>query len=205
MQSLAHPGGNITGFLNFESSLVSKWLELLKEAAPGVRRGAALFNPQTSNGAYYLDTLRIAAAAVGIPTVTAEVHNDADVDVAIGKLQGDGGLIVMPDGFTSAHRSVIIAKAAQYRVPAIYPYRFMATDGGLIAYGADAIDFYRRAATYVDRILKGEKPSDLPVQQPTKFELVINLKTAKALGLTVPQTATRHRRRGDRVISQCVN
>jgi putative ABC transport system substrate-binding protein len=188
VQSLAQPGGNITGFLNFESSLVGKWLGLLTEAAPGVRRVSALFNPQTTNRTYYLDTLRTAAATAGIPTVTAEVHDDNDVDVAIGRLQGDGGLIVMPDGFTSAHRQVIISAAAQYRVPAIYPYGYMATDGGLMAYGAEAIDFYRRAASYVDRILRGEKPADLPVQAPTKFQFIVNLKTAKALGLIVPPT-----------------
>ena len=186
VQSLARPGGNITGFLNFEASLVGKWLELL--AALGVRRTAALFNPKTSNGKYYLDALNAAAAVVGIPAVTAEVQSDDQIDAAIGKLEGDGGLIIMPDGFTAAHRHAIIAKAAQYRVPAVYPYRYMATDGGLIAYGVDAIDFYRRAPAYVDRILKGEKPADLPTEQPTKFELIINLKTAKTLGLAVPAT-----------------
>ena len=188
VQSLARPGGNITGFINFELSLVGKWLELLTETAPGVRRITALFNPQTSNGAYYLDTLRKAATAVGVPAAAAEVQNDNDVDVAIAKLQGDGGLIVMPDGFTSAHRQIIIAKAAQYRVPAIYPYGYMAKDGGLIAYGAEAIDFYRRAATYVGRVLNGEKPADLPTQEPTKFEFAVNLKTAKALGLAMPES-----------------
>jgi putative ABC transport system substrate-binding protein len=186
VQSLARPGGTITGFLNFEASLVGKWLELL--ATLGVRRAAALFNPQTSNGKYYLDALNTAAAAVGVPAAVAEVGSDDGIDAAIGKLEGDGGLIVMPDGFTSTHRRVIIAKAAQYRVPAIYPYRYMATDGGLIAYGVDAIDFYRRAPAYVDRILKGEKAADLPTEQPTKFQLIINLKTAKALGIEIPPT-----------------
>src|SRR5665213_636951 len=186
VQSLAHPGGTITGFLNFEASLVGKWLELL--AALGARRAAALFNPLTSNGKYYLDALNTAAAKIGIPAVSAEVASDDQIDVAIGKLEGNGGLIVMPDGFTSAHRQIIIAKAAQHRVPAIYPYSYMATDGGLIAYGVNTIDFYRRAPAYVDRILKGEKPADLPTEQPTKFQLVVNLKTAKALGLAVPPT-----------------
>jgi putative ABC transport system substrate-binding protein len=186
VQSLARPGGTITGFLNFEASLVGKWLELL--AALGARRAAALYNPLTSNGKYYLEALNAAAARVGVPAVSAEVGSDDQIDAAIGKLEGDGGLIVMPDGFTSTHRHVIIAKAAHHRVPAVYPYSYMATDGGLMAYGVDAIDFYRRAPAYVDRILKGEKPADLPTQQPTKFQFVINLKTAKTLGLSVPPT-----------------
>ena len=184
VQSLARPGGTITGFLNFEASLVGKWLELL--AALGARRAAALYNPRTSNGRYYLDALNAAAAKVGVPAVAAEVANDDQIDAAIGKLEGDGGVIIMPDGFTSARRHVIIAKALDHRVPAIYPYRYMAADGGLMAYGVDAIDFYRLAPAYVDRILKGEKPADLPTQQPSKFQFVINLKTANALGLTVP-------------------
>jgi putative ABC transport system substrate-binding protein len=186
VQSLARPGGTITGFLNFEASLVGKWLELL--AALGARRAAALYNPLTSNGRYYLEALNSASAKVGVPAIAEEVVDDDQIDAAIGKLTGDGGLIVMPDGFTSARRHVIIAKAAEHRIPAIYPYKYMAADGGLMAYGVDAIDFYRRAPVYVDRILKGEKPADLPTQQPTKFQLVVNLKTAKALGLSVPPT-----------------
>lgn len=186
VQSLARPGGNITGLLNFEASLVGKWLELL--IALGARRATALFNPQTSNGRYYLEALNAAAASAGVAATAAEVKSDEEIDTAIGELSGNGGLIVMPDGFTSARRHVIIAKAAQHRVPAVYPYPYMATDGGLIAYGVDAIYFYRRAPVFVDRILKGEKPADLPTEQPTKFELVINLKTAAALGLEVPPT-----------------
>jgi putative ABC transport system substrate-binding protein len=186
VQSLARPGGTITGFLNFEASLVGKWLELL--ASLGARRAAALYNPLTSNGRYYLEVLNTAAQTIGIPAVTAEVANDDQIDTAIGKLEGGGGLIVMPDGFTTARRHVIIAKTAEHRVPAVYPYKNMAADGGLMAYGVDAIDFYRRAPAYVDRILKGEKPADLPTQQPTKFQLVVNLKTAKALGLELAPT-----------------
>jgi putative tryptophan/tyrosine transport system substrate-binding protein len=187
--SLAHPGGSITGFLNFEASLVGKWLELLRLAAPSVRRVRALFNPQTSNATYYFETLRNAASAIGVPVVTGQVNNDVDIEVAINDLRGDGGLIVMPDGFTTVHRHVIIAKSAQFRVPAIYPYRAMAAkDGGLIAYGVDAIDFYRRAASYVDRILRGEMAANLPVQAPTKYDLVINLKTAKSIGLNISPT-----------------
>src|SRR5947209_1685029 len=186
VQSLARPGGTLTGFLNFEASLVGKWLELL--AALGARRAAALYNPLTSNGRYYLDSLNTAAANVGVPAVTAEVADDEQIDAAIAKLEAGGSLIVMPDGFTSARRPVILAKAAEHRVPAIYPYRYMAADGGLMAYGVDAIDFYRRAPPYVDRILKGEKPADLPTQQPTTFQFVVNLRTAKALALEMPPT-----------------
>jgi putative tryptophan/tyrosine transport system substrate-binding protein len=170
IESLARPGGNMTGFINIESSLGGKWLELLKETAPRISRVAVMFNPDTAPHAeYYVRPFEGAAASLAVKPSTAP-----------------SGLIVLPDTFTTVHRRAIISAAASSNVPAIYPFRYMAGDGGLISYGVDLVDLYRRAAPYVDRILKGGKPADLPVQQPTKFEFAINLKTAKALGLDVP-------------------
>ncbi len=187
--SLPRPGGNITGFINIESSLGGKWVELLKQIAPRITRVAAMFNPETAPQAgYYVGPFEAAAPSLAVTPITRTVRNDADIERAIDDLaQGpSGGLVVLPDTFTAVHRGAIIAHAARSKVPAIYPFRFMANDGGLLSYGIDLIDLYRRAALYVDRVLKGVKPADLPVQAPTKFELVVNLKTAKALGLEAP-------------------
>jgi putative ABC transport system substrate-binding protein len=187
--SLAQPGGNITGFINIESSVSSKWLELMHEIAPSVSRVAILFNPQTAPFArYYLDTFRSAAAALAIEPIEAPVHSAAEIEAVMTKL-GDkvgSGIVVMPDTTMQVNRETIYSLADRYRLPVIYGFRFFVTGGGLMSYGIDTPDLLRGAATYVDRILRGASPGELPVQLPTKFELVINLKTAKALGLTVP-------------------
>ena len=190
--SIARPGSNATGFTNFESSLTGKWLELLKEIAPGTVRVAVIFNPKTApgGGAFFLGSFKQVARSFAIDPIAAPVADAAQTESALAAIWREvgGGLIVMPDAFTTVHRKVIIALAAQHRFPAIYPYRYEVVDGGLMSYGVDTVDLLRRAATYVDRILKGEKASELPVQAPTKYELVINLKTAKELGITVPPT-----------------
>jgi len=190
--NLAHPGGNVTGFTNFEESIATKWPELLKEISPATRRAAFLFNPETAagRGEFYLRPFETAAPALGLQAVPAPVHDDGEIRQAVAALAGapGAGLIVMPDAFTLVHRDLIIALAAANRIPAVYPFRFFATAGGLMSYGVDPMEQYPRAALYVDRILKGAKPAELPVQAPTKFELSINLKTAKALGLDVPPT-----------------
>jgi putative tryptophan/tyrosine transport system substrate-binding protein len=187
---IAEPGGNITGFTNLESSMSSKLLELLKEIAPGIARVALLFNPETApdGGSYFLRPVEAAAPALKVKIIPAPAHSAAEIDAAIASLAREpgAGLIVMPDVFVLAHRDQILALAEQYRLPAAYAYRFFAVGGGLISYGTDLADLFRRAAPYVDRILKGAKPADLPVQQPIKFEFVINLKTARTLGLDVP-------------------
>jgi putative tryptophan/tyrosine transport system substrate-binding protein len=185
--SLAHPGGNITGFTNFEASMGGKWLELLKEVAPRTTRVALIFNPDTHSGQFF-QSLEAEGPSLGIETVQTPVHNEAEIERALASFNGEANvsLVSMPDIFTSAHRDLIISLATKYRLPAVSWARPFAAEGGLMSYGVDLLDLFRRAASYVDRILKGAKPADLPVQQPTKFELVINLKTAKALGLTVP-------------------
>jgi putative ABC transport system substrate-binding protein len=187
--SLARPGGNATGFTNSVSSVSGKWLELLKEIAPNLDRVAIMFNPASapSRGSYFLLPFETAAASIAIKPLPMPMHSAADIEPALAGLgrEPGGGLIVMPETFTTVNRGLIIAQAAEQRVPAIYAVRRFATDGGLIAYGADLLDLYRRTPFYVDRILKGAKPAELPVQSPAKFDLVINLKTAKALGLTV--------------------
>jgi putative ABC transport system substrate-binding protein len=187
--SFPQPGGNVTGFVTMEPTMASKWLELLKEIAPRVARVAMLFNPATAPYAeYWLNPFKAAAASVAVQAIVAPVHDTSELEsvVAAQGHEPNGGLIVMPDTFTTGHRSEITSLAARYRLPAVYPYRVFAEFGGLLSYGDDLTDNFRRAASYVDRILKGEKPSELPVQAPVKFELVINLKTAKALGLDVP-------------------
>ena len=187
--SLSRPGGNTTGFINLEDSMAGKWLGLLKEIAPQASEVAFVFNPTTAPYAeYYLSPFKTAARSLGVGAIATPVGNSSGLESAIAGQARDlkGGLIVMPDSFTTAHSSEIVSLADRYRVPAIYPYRFFAELGGLLSYGNDQLDNFRRAATYVDRILKGEKPSELPVQVPVKFELVINLKTATALGLIVP-------------------
>ena len=187
--SLARPGGNITGFTNYEFSMAGKWLEMLKEVAPGLARVALVFNPETAPYyPMYLHPLEAAGRSLAVEVTASPIRDDAEIERAIAALGGEAGsgLVVMPDTFTVVHRKVIIELAARYRVPAVYPFAYYVASGGLLSYGVDGADLYRRAASYVDRILKGAKPSDLPVQQPTKFELVINLKTAKALGVTIP-------------------
>jgi putative ABC transport system substrate-binding protein len=187
---LDRPGGNITGFGTFEVSLGGKWLELLLEIAPSLKRAAIVFNPDTSPLSTYMPSLETAARSLKVEPIIAPVHSDGDMELAIVTLgrEPGGGLFVMPDGFMSVHRASIISAAARNRVPAVYWRSYYARDGGLLSYGPDPVDSYRGAATYVDRILRGAKPGDLPVQFPTKFEMVVNLKTAKALGLTVPQS-----------------
>jgi putative ABC transport system substrate-binding protein len=188
--TLANPGGNITGFINLEASLSSKWLELLREVAPQVSRVGFLYNPRTAPYArYYLDTFRSAASALAVEPIEAPVQSPAEVELIMTKFGRDAGtgLIIMSETSTMVYRQTIISLAERYRLPTIYPYRFFAADGGLISYGVDIADLFRRAASYVDRILRGERPNQLPVQLPTKFEMAINLKTATALGLTIPQ------------------
>jgi putative ABC transport system substrate-binding protein len=190
--NVARPGGNITGFSNFEASIGSKWIELLKETAPGVMRGAILFNPETAPyvGRYYQGPFEAAARSFGVQPSASPVRSGAEIASALAALQGEppGGLIVMPDTFNIVHRQQIIELAARHRVPAIYPYGFAVREGGLISYGVDPVDLFRRAAGYVDRVLKGAKAAELPMQAPVKFELLINLKTANALALKIPQT-----------------
>ena len=189
VQSLARPGGNATGFFLTEPSLGGKWLELLKEIMPGLRRVAVIFNPETSTGGTsYLHAVETAAPLFSVEATGAPVHHAGDIELAISSLvrEPGGGMIVLPSVFTATHLKQIIELAAQYRLPAIYAYRDSADEGGLMAYGADAVDIFKRVASYVDQILKGANPANLPVQAPTRFMLVINLKTAKALGLTVP-------------------
>ena len=190
--NVARPGGNITGFSNFEASIGSKWIELLKETAPGVMRGAILFNPETAPyvGRYYQGPFEAAARSFGVQPSASPVRSGAEIASALAALQGEppGGLIVMPDTFNIVHRQQIIELAARHRVPAIYPYGFAVREGGLISYGVDPVDLFRRAAGYVDRVLKGAKAAELPMRAPVKFELLINLKTANALALKIPQT-----------------
>jgi putative tryptophan/tyrosine transport system substrate-binding protein len=188
IDGFAKPGGNITGFTNLESSMGSKLGELLKEVAPTITRVAVMFNPDTApdRGTYFLRPVEAAAPSLHVEVIPAPVHNDAEIESAITTLVPGTGLIVMPDIFILAHREQILALADRDRLPAAYAYRLFAASGGLLSYGTDLADLFRRAARYVDRILAGTKPADLPVQQPTKFELVINLKTAKTLGLNVP-------------------
>ena len=187
--SLARPGGNVTGFTPLEGSLGGKWVELLKEIAPRVARVTLLFNPAMATFIEsYLNSFKATAASLGVEAILAPVHDMSELEsvIAAQSHELNGGLIVVPDAFTIVHRAEITLLAAGYRVPAVYWSRFFTELGGLISYGSDSIDEYRRAASYADRILKGAKPSELPVQAPVKFELVINLKTAKTLGLTIP-------------------
>ena len=189
--SLPRPGGNVTGFTPIEGSLGGKWVELLKEIAPRVARVILVFNPAMATFVEsYLNPFRAAAASLGVDAILAPVHDMSELEsvIAAQARESNGGLVVIPDAFTQRHLVEISALAASYRVPSIYWSRSFTEIGGLISYGPYLVDEFRRAASYVDRILKGEKPSDLPVQAPVKFELVINLKTAKALGLDVPPT-----------------
>jgi putative tryptophan/tyrosine transport system substrate-binding protein len=188
--SLPRPGGNITGFVNMEAGLGGKLLELLTEIAPGVTRVAIMFNPDSGTFTYYLPSFEVAARSLKVMLIAVPVRSDAEIETAITSLgrEPGGGLAFQPDGFTSLHRAQILSLAARNNVPAIYVLSVFARDGGLLSYGPDQVDIIRRSASYVDRILRGAKPADLPVQLPTKFEMAVNLKTAKALGLTVPQS-----------------
>jgi putative ABC transport system substrate-binding protein len=185
--SLAHPGGNLTGFTNFEPTMGGKWLELLKEIAPPVTRAIAVFNPDTHSGQYWR-TMEAAAPSLAVEFKRTPVRDVTGIESAVADLarEPNGGVVVMPDAFTLTHLQLIVALTARHRLPSIYPFRVFTVNGGLLSYGIDHVDVYRRAASYVDRILRGEKPANLPVQAPTKFELIVNLKTAKALGLDVP-------------------
>jgi putative ABC transport system substrate-binding protein len=190
--SLPRPGGNITGFINLEASLGGKWLELLREIAPGVKRVGNMFNPDNAagGGSYYRPAFEAAARTFKIEPITAPVHSDADIETIMTSLgrEPGGGLVVMPDSFMFVHRAPLISLAARNNVPVVLSSSPYARAGGLLSYGADEVDLFRRAASYVDRILKGEKPAELPVQVPTKFEMAINLKTAKTLGLSIPES-----------------
>jgi putative ABC transport system substrate-binding protein len=188
--SLARPRGNTTGFSQLEPTFGAKWLEMLKEMAPHISRVAVMFNPENPATQMFFRSVEAAAAKFAVTAIEALVRAPADIEATMTMLGGEpgGGLILPANAFTGAHRKLIIERAARYRVPAIYSTRASTADGGLISYGVDTADQFRQAAGYVDRILRGEKPANLPVQQPVKFELVINMKTAKALGLTVPLT-----------------
>jgi putative ABC transport system substrate-binding protein len=189
VQSMAHPGGNITGFSNFEYSIAGKWAELLRQIAPHVTRALTLRDPSSAAGIGQFAAVRSVAQSLGVELTPVNVSETDEIErnVAAFARSGGGGMIVTAGG-TGPRRKLIIDLASRYKLPAVYPYRYYAVDGGLITYGPNTLDPVRRAARYVDRILKGEKPGDLPVQAPTKYELVINLKTAKTLGLSVPQS-----------------
>jgi putative tryptophan/tyrosine transport system substrate-binding protein len=187
---LNRPGGNTTGFATLEPSLGGKWLELLLEIAPGLKRVAIMFDPDFPAPSTYMPSVETAVRSLKVEPIMAPVHSDVEIETAINALgrEPGGGLVVLPNVFTNVHRAMIISAAARNHVPAIYYRSYFVTDGGLLYYGVDQVDPWRRAATYVDRILRGEKPGDLPVQFPAKYEMGVNLKTAKALGLTVPQS-----------------
>ena len=194
VESFARPGGNITGFTNFEATMGGKWLELIRDIAPSVKRVAMLFNPATANagasGGVYLQSMKAAADILGVELRVSPVNDPAEIDgvfAAMAEHPG-GGLIVMPNVFTAKNQERIVAQAARFRIPTVYPLEHFVTAGGLLSYGIDYRDQFRLAASYADRILRGGKPADLPVQQPTKFVLAINRKTAKALGLDIPAT-----------------
>jgi putative tryptophan/tyrosine transport system substrate-binding protein len=191
--SLSHPRGNLTGFIFTEGAMAGKWLELLKEIAPQVTKAAIIYNPDASpgRGTYYLPAFEAAAVSLKVQAIPLSVHTDAEIEAAIttfAREPGSTGIVAGAEPFTLVHRRPIIALAARYNLPAVYFQAVFVRDGGLLSYGPDNADIFRRAAPYVDRILRGARPSELPVQVPTKFEMSINLKTAKALGLTVPLT-----------------
>ena len=190
VESLARPGGNVTGLTHFEYSVSEKWLQLLKEIAPSVSRVVVLLNSShpAANGHYR--AIEAVVRPLGVQTKLADVKDAAEIEDAISSLTSEpnGGLIILPDNVTLIHRERIVAAAARHRLPAMYPYRYFVAAGGLVCYGVDVTDLFKRAASYVDRVFKGTKPADLPVQGPIKFDWVINLKTAKALGLTIAPT-----------------
>jgi putative ABC transport system substrate-binding protein len=189
VSSLAHPGGNITGFMLIDFQMVGKWLEMLKEAAPGVSRAALMFDPDTSPYYYiYLHSFEAAPRSIAVEVTAAPVRDTAAIEETLAKLgrEPGSGLIVPPDAFILVHHELIIRLVQQHRLPAIYFFRTSVAQGALMSYGPDPVDTFRRSASYVDRILKGAKPADLPVQQPVKFEMAINVKAARALGLQIP-------------------
>jgi putative tryptophan/tyrosine transport system substrate-binding protein len=188
VNSLAHPGGNITGFVSFDYGMGAKWLEILKQISPSLSRVGVVRDPSVVGGAGMLGAVQAVASTFGVELtpLNNSVTGDTPQQVEAFSREGKGGLVVVSNPNATVHREQIIALAAKYHLPAIYPYSYFPRSGGLISYGVDNLELWRRSATYVDRILKGEKPNDLPVQQPTKFELVINMKTATALGVTVP-------------------
>jgi len=188
--SLSRPGGNITGFTNFEASLIEKWLGLLKEVAPNVVRVAVILNPQNAASVMFLRRIEATGLALSIEVTPFQVRNASDIERGFEARANEAGLglIVLPEPVAGSNRTLIIGLTAKHQLPAVYPFSFYAREGGLLAYGTDQSDLYRKAASYVDRILKGEKPGSLPVQLPTKFELVINMQTARALRLEVPPT-----------------
>jgi putative ABC transport system substrate-binding protein len=190
VDALARPGGNVTGFMIFEYSLSGKWLELLKQIAPRVTRAAVLRDPANPAGTAQFGAIQAAAQSLGVEVRPVSVRDAGEIERAVAAFarSANGGLIVTPSASVSVHHDLIITLAARHKLPAVYAFRNMVASGGLISYGPDLVDQYRRAAGYIDRILKGEKPAELPVQAPTKFETVLNLKTAKALGLAVPDT-----------------
>jgi ABC-type uncharacterized transport system substrate-binding protein len=189
VESMSHPGGNITGFSSFEYSMSGKWAELLKQIAPHVSRALVFRDPTSAAGIGQFAAVRSVAQLLGVELTPANVRDNIEIERAVAAFarSGNGGVIVTAGG-TAAHRKLIISLAARYKLPSVYPYRYWAVDGGLISYGPNTDDPVRGAAGYVDRILKGEKPADMPVQAPTKYELIVNLKTAKTLGLTIPQS-----------------
>jgi putative ABC transport system substrate-binding protein len=198
--SFPHPGGNATGFNNFPPTMTSKWLEFLMELLPRTARVMYLFNPPTAPYAHrFFEPLKAAASSIGVEAVATPVNDAAEIETVIAKFtrEPDGGLTVLPSAFIDAHRRLIIALSERYRLPAIYSSRFFAEGGGLLSYGNVPHDAYRQAATYIDQILRGAKPADLPVQMSVKFELVVNLKTAKAMGLMIPESFLVH---ADKVI-----
>jgi putative ABC transport system substrate-binding protein len=192
VSNLARPEGNVTGITNIVPSIGAKWLQLLKEIAPAVTRAALLVNPDTQpdRGAIFFNPFDAAARSLGVVPVRGEVHDVDGIEAVMASLATEprGGVVVIPDAFFASHSAQIVALAERFRLPAVYPYRYYVAQGGLLSYGVNNVDLFRQAAPYIDRIFRGAKPSDLPIQQPTRFDLVINMKTAKALSLTVPQT-----------------
>ena len=192
VESLPRPGGNLTGFINVEAAMGGKWLELLKDVAPSVKRASILFNPPTApgGGSFFAPTVEAAARSLALFASVDPVHDDAEIERAIASVarEPNGGVVALTDGFMITHRRAAIAAAASHRLPIVGHSRFWTVDGALLSYGAESADIFRRAASYCDRVLRGERPADLPVQVPTKFELLVNLKTARTLGLTVPPT-----------------
>ena len=191
VNALQRPGGNLTGFTNSIPSMGGKWLELLKEVAPGVARVSIMFNPDRAprSLSFFFPQVETVASSVAVELAAAPVRSPAEIKSVLADIGRDEaqGLVIIPDNFTSVHRALIIEQAARLKMPAIYPFRYFATDGGLVACGPDMLDLYRRTSVYVDRILRGGKPADLPVQEPSKVDLVVNLRTAEALGLSVPR------------------
>ena len=190
VSSLARPGGNLTGVIAYEPGITGKWLAMLKEIAPRLRRAGLVSNPKTTAYDYFLQNAKVAAASLDIEVVPRPINNIADLEPTIESFArvADGGLLMVPDATLVTHRDVIIALAARYRLPAVYPWRYVVAEGGLMAYGVDVVDVFQQGASYVSRILRGENPADLPVQVPTKYKTVLNLRTAKELGLSVPSS-----------------